>query len=214
MKKIIFLLMAGLILFAFSESKNSVLNGKFKVKDEFVYYLNKKADNLDSVTFRVLNEYYAADKNGIYFYNESGIRTENPVIKTVENKPAENYILYEEYIFYKGNFYMDGRLIGESHGNKFDFDGKTLKITGIQPVEGEIPCGGKGWTGSCSVIHRDLIFTDKNGVYITIEHMDIWKFKGIDSATFEKIRDGEYKDKNGKYTMDDLWERAGTIGKN
>ena len=109
---------------------------------------------------------------------------------------------------------MDGRLIGESHGNKFGFDGKTLKIIGIQPVEGEIPCGGKDWSGSCSVIHRDLIFSDKNGVYITIEHIDIWRFAGIDPETFEKTGDGEYKDKNGNYTMEDLWETAGIIEKN
>ena len=64
------------------------------------------------------------------------------------------------------------------------------------------------------MIHRDLIFSDKYGVYITIEHIDIWRFAGIDPETFEKTGDGEYKDKNGNYTMEDLWETAGIIEKN
>ena len=215
MKKIIFLLTAGFVFFMFSTAENNVLREKFKIKNGHVYYMNKKNMNLDAVTFKILNDYYAEDKNGIYFYDNSRIETEYPVIKTSGNQlSGSEYILYEEYIFYNGNFYMNGRLIGESHGNKFGFDKKTLKITGIQPVEGEVPCGGKGWTGSCSVIHRDLIFSDKDGVYITIEHIDIWKFRGIDPETFEKIADGEYKDKNGKYTMDDLWEIAGGISGN
>lgn len=214
MNKIIFLLAAGLVFFMFSEAENNVLNEKFKIKNKSVYYMNKKAGALDAETFKILNEYYAGDKNGIYFYSDSAIETEYPAIKTLDSAFSESeYILYEEYIFYQGSFYMNGRLIGESHGNKFDFDRKSLKITGIQPVEGEAPCGGKNWSGSCRVVHRDLIFSDKDGVYITIEHMDIWKFRGIDPETFEKTGDGEYKDKNGKYTMDDLWKTAGIIGK-
>ena len=215
MRKIIFLFLAGLVFFLLSAAENKVLNEKFRIKNKAVYYMNKKAGTLDAETFEILNEHYAGDKNGIYFYNNSGIETEYPVIKTSGSTLSKSdYILYKEYIFYKGSFYMNERLIGESHGNKFNFDRKSLKIIGIQPVEGEVPCGGEDWSGSCRVIHRDLLFTDKDGVYITIEHIDIWKFRGIDPETFEKTGDGEYKDKNGKYTMDDLWKTAGIIRKN
>ena len=215
MKKGIFLLMAVLVFLGFSMVKSNNTSGskaakkEFEIKSGSVYYLDKKVKSLDAATFRILNKYYAEDKNGVYFYDDLKIETENPVIKTSDSVLSETeYLVFEEYIFYKGNFYMSGRLIGESHGNKFDFDKNTLKITGIQPVEGEIPCGGKDWSGSCSIIHRDLIFSDKDGVYITIEHMDIWKFNGIDPETFEKTGDSQYKDKNGSYTMEELWGRA------
>jgi hypothetical protein len=214
MKKVTLLFAVTIVFLVFGKLEPVRVNSKenFKIKNGYVYFMNKKIKTLDASTFKELNDYYVADKNGIYFYDSSTAKIMEPVVKTAgEILDEEEYRIYEEYLFYKGSFYMSGRLIEESQGNKFDFDKKTLKIIGIQPVVGEIPCEGKEWTGSCSVIHRDLIFSDKNGVYITIEHMDIWMFKGIDAETFVKIKDGEYKDKNGSYTMEELWERASKI---
>ena len=133
MKKGIFLLMAVLVFLGFSMVKSNntsvskAAKKEFEIKSGSVYYLDKKVKSLDAATFRILNKYYAEDKNGIYFYDDLKIETENPVIKTSDSVLSETeYLVFEEYIFYKGNFYMSGRLIGESHGNKFDFDKNTL----------------------------------------------------------------------------------------
>ena len=223
MKKFVFLVLFifGTIVLGFSSilvSKNSgndsesVGNSKKKqeYKWEYIFYNGQKIRVTDSKKFEALNEYYIKSTDGkIYYYNKNYGLSVNPLTE-VKYTPNDKYQVYDKYLLSNGKIYMDGRIIAESHENEYKFDFETLKIIGIQEVEGEQPCGGKDWTGSCRVIHRDLIFTDKNGVYITIENLDIWKFRGIDPKTFQKTGDGEYKDKNGKYKMEDLWDRAQT----
>ena len=237
MKRIVFLLSLLMLMFniTYTEEENIeetlYKQWSFSVKDESVYYGKQKLPNLDYLSFEKLNDYYMRDKNGVYgiirtvvvtgwetlaaddkFKNENWYEDKKRTLwysleieaEKIPQIDRDNYILDGQYIFGNGYAANRGKLIYLKENKPFKIDMKTLKIVDTNLLicdAGDLECQ----------LRRNILLKDKNGVYAVIdedEETEVYKIKGVDISSFEKIGTHLYKDKNKSYTLKDIDKKA------
>ena len=150
------------------------LGDYYSINKGKVYYRDEKIENADIMSFKVLNEDYAKDKNNVYNGNESiGRGIKDP--KTFEFLP--NGIIYgtlygkDKYNVY----YIKNKML-----NCFDSSYFIYEVEGINRDKVE-------------VLNNWFIKDDKN-IYFEGKILE-----GVDYNTFEVLPNGDGKDKNRSY---------------
>ena len=162
------------------------LGDYYSINKGKVYYRDEKIENADIMSFKVLNEDYAKDKNHIYRGSEvidSSLSGKIKDPKTFEFLPNGiiNATLYgkDKYNVY----YIENKMI-----NCFDTYYSIYEVNGINKDKVE-------------VLNKWFIKDDKN-IYFKGEILE-----GVDYNTFEVLPNGDGKDKDRSYeylTKDEL----------
>ena len=147
--------------------------------DKNVYYMGKKIENADIISFKVLNEYSAKDKNHVYIGNSSiGLWK----LDKIEN--TETFEFLSDTIntdsFYgkdKYNVYYINRIFLSCFGT---YTWIGFKVEGINRDKVE-------------VLNKWFIKDDKN-IYFEGKILE-----DVDYNTFEVLPNGDGKDKNRSY---------------
>ena len=150
------------------------LGDYYSINKGKVYYRDEKIENADIMSFKVLNEDYAKDKNNVYDGNESiGRGIKDP--KTFEFLPNGiiNATLYgkDKYNVY----YIENKMINCFDSSYFIYEVKRINKDKVE------------------VLNNWFIKDDKN-IYFEGEILE-----GVDYNTFEVLPNGDGKDKNRSY---------------
>ena len=162
------------------------LGDYYSINKGKVYYRDEKIENADIISFKVLNEDYAKDKNHIYRGSEAIDSSLSGKIKDPETfEFLPNGIIYATlYGKDKYNvYYIENKMI-----NCFDTYYSIYEVNGINKDKVE-------------VLNKWFIKDDKN-IYFKGEILE-----GVDYNTFEVFPNGDGKDKNRSYeylTKDEL----------
>ena len=170
----------------------------FLKDDKNVFFRNKKMKNVDVKTFQALDEEYAKDKNHIY-YEENIIEDAdtNTFEKFFDVEAEINHYIRIKYYRDKNNVYYKGK--------KLDVDRKTFEVLNehFSKDKNHLYYNNRNAkevdVKTFKIISQDskkiYIFKDKNHLYN--ESSDV--MENIDLKTFEILKNGKYKDKNGIY---------------
>mgnify|MGYP000876260930 FL=1 len=147
--------------------------------DKNVYYMGKKIENADIISFKVLNEYSAKDKNHVYIGNSSiGLwkldKIENPETFEFLSDTINTDSFYGKD---KYNVYYINRIFLSCFGT---YTWIGFKVEGINKDKVE-------------VLNNWFIKDDKN-IYFKGKILE-----GVDYNTFEVLPNGDGKDKNRSY---------------
>ena len=147
--------------------------------DKNVYYMGKKIENADIISFKVLNEYSAKDKNHVYIGNSSiGLwkldKIENPETFEFLSDTINTDSFYGKDRY---NVYYINRIFLSCFGT---YTWIGFKVEGINKDKVE-------------VLNNWFIKDDKN-IYFEGEILE-----GVDYNTFEVLPNGDGKDKNRSY---------------
>ena len=154
------------------------LGDYYSINKGKVYYRDEKIENADIMSFKVLNEYFAKDKNHIYRGSEaidSSLSGKIKDPKTFEFLPNGiiNATLYgkDKYNVY----YIENKMI-----NCFDTYYSIYEVNGINKDKVEVM--------------NDWFIKDDKNIYFKGEILE-----GVDYNTFEVLPNGDGKDKNRSY---------------
>ena len=147
--------------------------------DKNVYYMGKKIENADIISFKVLNEYSAKDKNHVYIGNSSiGLwkldKIENPETFEFLSDTINTDSFYGKDRY---NVYYINRIFLSCFGT---YTWIGFKVEGINKDKVE-------------VLNNWFIKDDKN-IYFKGKILE-----GVDYNTFEVLPNGDGKDKNRSY---------------
>ena len=147
--------------------------------DKNVYYMGKKIENADIISFKVLNEYSAKDKNHVYIGNSSiGLwkldKIENPETFEFLSDTINTDSFYGKDRY---NVYYINRIFLSCFGT---YTWIGFKVEGINKDKVE-------------VLNNWFIKDDKN-IYFEGKILE-----GVDYNTFEVLPNGDGKDKNRSY---------------
>lgn len=152
-----------------------ILGSNYSINKGKVYYRDEKIENADIMSFKVLNEDYAKDKNHVYCGNE--VIDPSPLLGKIKNPETfeflPNGILYGKD---KYNVYY----ISSTMSNCFDSYYFIHEVKGINKDKVE-------------VLNKWFIKDDKN-IYFKGKILE-----GADYNTFEVLPNGNGKDKNRSY---------------
>ena len=163
------------------------LGDYYSINKGKVYYRDEKIENADIMSFKVLNEYFAKDKNHIYRGSEaidSSLSEKIKDPKTFEFLP--NGIIYgtlygkDKYNVY----YIENKMI-----NCFDTYYSIYEVNGVNKDKVEVM--------------NDWFIKDDKNIYFKGEILE-----GVDYKTFEVLPNGNGKDKNRsyEYLTKDKWK--------
>ena len=155
-----------------------ILGSNYSINKGKVYYRDEKIENADIMSFKVLNEDYAKDKNHVYSGREeidSSLSGKIKDPKTFEFLPNGiiNATLYgkDKYNVY----YIENKMI-----NCFDTYYSIYEVKEINKDKVEVL--------------NDWFIKDDKNIYFKGEILE-----GVDYNTFEVLPNGEGKDKNRSY---------------
>ena len=147
--------------------------------DKNVYYMGKKIENADIISFKVLNEYSAKDKNHVYIGNSSiGLwkldKIENPETFEFLSDTINTDSFYGKD---KYNVYYVNRIFLSCFGT---YTWIGFKVEGINRDKVEVL--------------NDWFIKDDKNIYFEGKILE-----GVDYNTFEVLPNGDGKDKNRSY---------------
>ena len=154
------------------------LGDYYSINKGKVYYRDEKIENADIMSFKVLNEDYAKDKNHIYRGSEAIDSSLSGKIKDPETfEFLPNGIIY-------------GTLYGKDKYNVYYIKNKMLNCFDSSYFIYEVKRINKD---KVEVLNNWFIKDDKN-IYFEGEILE-----GVDYNTFEVLPNGNGKDKNRSY---------------
>ena len=154
------------------------LGDYYSINKGKVYYRDEKIENADIMSFKVLNEDYAKDKNHIYRGSEAIDSSLSGKIKDPETfEFLPNGIIY-------------GILYGKDKYNVYYIKNKMLNCFDSSYFIYEVKRINKD---KVEVLNNWFIKDDKN-IYFEGEILE-----GVDYNTFEVLPNGDGKDKNRSY---------------
>ena len=164
------------------------LGDYYSINKGKVYYRDEKIENADIMSFKVLNEDYAKDKNHIYRGSEaidSSLSGKIKDPKTFEFLP--NGIIYDVWLYGKDKYnvyYIENKMINCFDSYYFIYEVKRINKDKVE------------------VLNNWFIKDDKN-IYFEGEILE-----GVDYNTFEVLPNGDGKDKNRsyEYLTKDKWK--------
>ena len=154
-------------------------NGDGKDKNRSYEYLNKKIENADIMSFKVLNKDYAKDKNHVYSGNK--VIDPSPLLGKIKNPETFEFLPYGiRYDTLYGKDKYNVYYINNIMSNCFDSFYFIYEVKGINKDKVE-------------VLNKWFIKDDKN-IYFKGEILE-----GVDYNTFEVLPNGDGQDKNRSY---------------
>ena len=163
------------------------LGDYYSINKGKVYYRDEKIENADIMSFKVLNEDYAKDKNHVYSGNE--VIDPSPLLGKIKNPETFEFLPYGiRYDALYGKDKYNVYYINNIMSNCFDSYYFIYEVKGINKDKVEVL---DGW----------FIKDDKN-IYFKGKILE-----GVDYNTFEVLPNGDGKDKNRSYeylTKDEL----------
>ena len=155
------------------------LGDYYSINKGKVYYRDEKIENADIMSFKVLNEDYAKDKNHVYSGNE--VIDPYPLLGKIKNPETfeflSNGIIYATlYGKDKYNvYYIKNKML-----NCFDTYYSIYEVEGINRDKVEVL--------------NDWFIKDDKNIYFEGKILE-----GVDYNTFEVLPNGDGKDKNRSY---------------
>ena len=154
------------------------LGDYYSINKGKVYYRDEKIENADIMSFKVLNEDYAKDKNHIYRGSE------------VIDSSLSGKIKDPETFEFLPNGIIYGTLYGKDKYNVYYIKNKMLNCFDSSYFIYEVKRINKD---KVEVLNNWFIKDDKN-IYLEGEILE-----GVDYDTFEVLPNGDGKDKNRSY---------------
>ena len=163
--------------------------GDFFARDKnYIYYFEKPLKFIDKASFKRLSDSYISDKNGIYYLDK--------IIKGADKNSFE--IMEWDYAKDKNNIYYEDKKVSGADINTFEVKEDIVKD------KNSIYSNGKKLEGADIQTFRKLneyYDIDKNNIYYNLNsNLDIKRIKNTD-GNFKIIEEKLIKNKDGMYYL-------------
>ena len=164
-------------------------HGDYGTDGTNIYHGGSIIKGADVYSFKILNRYYSADKNTVFFFNRVVNEADRKSFRIFD---YDDYSPYEYCAADKYNLYERGVKFTDANPNKVRFlDGFIADDKNVYDNNGFLIEGRDGKT--FQYLGGDYS-KDKNNVYYYST-----KIEGVDAKTFQCIGEGYSKDKNNVY---------------